>query len=114
MNKIKKTVSARWWMWFIAVDAFFVIITALCPHIPNFYGRSRLLSPFDLAIEMNVAAWWAGIGFIVLSFIAYELFCTEKDTSERMAWLVLSILLAGLFCDEIGSLHERIGSFFTL
>jgi len=114
MNTAKRPVSVPWWIWLIVVDVFLVIMTALYPHIPDIYGKSRLMGPFNLAVEMNIAVWWSGIGFVVLSVVAYEHFCTGNNMPERMAWLSLSILLAALFCDEIGSLHERAGGFSRL
>jgi hypothetical protein len=105
--------STPWWVWVISIDIFLIMITVAYPHLPSFYGKYIFLGPFNLATENNIAAWWAGIGFLILSFLAFERFSTRKS-GTRIAWLSLSLLLFALFCDEIGSFHERIGSWSRL
>jgi hypothetical protein len=103
----RKTETTPWWVWIVAIDLFLVSVTAVFPHLPSFPGKSILFGPFNLATEMNIAAWWAGISFFFLSILAFELFCSRTD-GTRLAWLFLSVLLFALFCDEVGSIHERI------
>ena len=104
----KRVDFTPWWHFIVAINLFFIVITTANHYLPRFPQRSRIIFPFSLASEMNIAAWWSGICLFTLSFIAYEFFCTKKDGSQK-AWISLSLLLLGLSFDEIGSVHERIG-----
>jgi hypothetical protein len=96
-----------WWQWIAAINTLFVILTIVAFHTPISMPGPLRLSPFNLANEMNLAAWWSSVGFLITGLLAYELSCTRRDAT-RTAWLGLAIIMLGLSLDEIGSIHERV------
>ena len=105
MNPSEKARSFPWWIWIGGISLFFVIYSIFAYHFYHFPGKRY----FNLASEMSISAWWSGICLLVAALLAYENFSAKID-GARIPWLFLSILLFGLFCDEIGSFHERIGT----
>ncbi len=67
--------------------------------------------PF-LGGENNVGAWWSGMLLLLLSLLAYDGHASYKTTSPRLAqaWAVIASILVFFSLDEIGSLHERLGT----
>lgn len=108
INVTQRTSRLPWWVWFLVPNIFFIVMTTLIPYLPEQNGIP-LVHHFNLAIEMNMGAWWSTVNLLVIAFLAYELFSTSRDIT-RTAWLILSVVLLLLSLDEIGSLHERVGS----
>ena len=105
MSTITLKKEAPWWNWIVIVDVFLVIITIVHAYLVPYPGDS--LNTFNLAGEMNFAAWWSSMLLLTLGMLAYELYCTKTDGSNK-AWLILAFIWCGLSWDEIGSLHERV------
>ena len=103
MPFLKRIPATSWWKWVVGVDLFLVLFTLISSYIPSLPGSEI----FNLGAEMNVAVWWNGICLLAIALLVFELFSTTRD-EKRKAWLLLSIIFAGLSLDEIGSLHERI------
>ena len=82
----------------------------LFTYLPFFPLSERYLRPLNLALEMNIAAWWSGVNIFLAGILAYEIFSSDRRMA-RFAWLSLSMILVGLSYDEICSIHERVGSF---
>lgn len=96
-----------WWSWLFAVNLLLVLATVahhklVLNHSIHFYLRQ-----IDLAIEMNLAAWWSGVLLFGLGLLAYEIFSSREERA-KLAWLLLAIAFTCLSIDEIGSIHERI------
>jgi hypothetical protein len=97
----------------LALDAVFVLLYlgAVAVHL----AHSRYFILFNLDAEANPPSWYSGtqlflvaIGFFVLaSRLIPE---RHKVAILRPLWLVLGIGFTLLSMDEIGSIHERIGS----
>ena len=108
MPQFKTIATLSWWKWVGGISLFFTIVTTLIPYLPDDV-RNRFIYHFNLAIEMNLAAWWAGIFLLALALLAYQLYSTSVDRT-RLAWLALAVVFLALSLDEIGSFHERAGS----
>lgn len=96
-----------WWGWLLGINLLLVLSTVVhhkmvLNHTIHFYLRQ-----IDLAIEMNLAAWWSGILLFGLGLLAHEIFSDRKERLKG-AWLLLAIAFICLSVDEIGSVHERI------
>ena len=101
-----------WWHLILSLNIFFTLITAVLPYLPKDL-RDGPLHHFNLAIEMNLAAWWSSILLFLLAVQAYTYF-SERRSRLRGPWLVLAVVLSLLSLDEIGSLHEHAGGFGPL
>jgi len=100
-------ISKNWWTLLVTVDLFLLAFTIANPHIPDFQQKWRLITPFSLHTENNFAVWWSGITLLLAGLLAYQR-SIEKG-KNTIVWLILSLVLACLSLDEIGSFHERIG-----
>lgn len=96
-------ISQAWWKWVITIDVLFIIATIFLPYMNNL----PILHYFDLGGEQNIASWWSGISLLLASLLSYELFSIKHDKT-KFSWLIFSLIFLALYCDEIGSLHERI------
>ncbi len=72
---------------------------------------------FNLAVENVLAAWYSAILLLltaVLSFLCYladaDRQLAPRDQQLSKGWLLLSFLFLGLSLDEVGTLHEGIGT----
>lgn len=99
----EKLFSLAWWKWIVVINTFLVTATVLKQYEIYLPGWKQ----FDLAKELNFAAWWSGICLFTAALLSYETFCNKKDNTKT-AWLIISMVLLGLSWDEMGSLHERI------
>lgn len=106
---VKRKAKIKWWHWILGIDLFLVAITSLHKYPIQFPGKWTLSYPFNLANEMNVAAWWSGMNLLVVSAFCYVLFRLKEEPVWK-AWLVLAVVFAGLSLDEIGAIHERVGN----
>ena len=63
----------------------------------------------SLAKENNIAVWWPGFLFILLSVHAFDGYVLHRKKKPLVArgWVALSLLMMIFSVDEIGSLHER-------
>jgi len=85
-------------------------MTVIFYYLPgNRQGLTKFLALFSLQFEKNLATYWSGWCFFLVSILAFERFLASRKRSmyERNSWIGLSILGAGLSLDELGSLHER-------
>lgn len=92
-----------WWRWLWAVNTVFIGATVFLTYHP----KLPILHYFNLAGELNVAAWWSGMLLMVAALLSYGIFGKTRGYSKS-AWLILSCILLALSWDEVGSLHERI------
>jgi len=97
----------NWWALLVSVNIILVIFTVANPYIYNFQQKWRFIAPFSLHTENNFAVWWSGITLLLAALLAYQRAC--NDYKNKITWIILATLLAGLSLDEIGSFHERIG-----
>ena len=95
-----------WWGWLLTINLSLVMITVVHHKLILTDSIHFYLRQFDLAIEMNFAAWWSGVLLLGLGLLAYEIFSSEKQA--KLSWLMLAIAFTALSIDEIGSIHERI------
>ncbi len=58
---------------------------------------------------MNIAVWWSSLLFILAALAAFDQFAARTD-GTRAAWIIWAGLFALMSYDELGSLHERLGS----
>lgn len=95
-----------------------ILATLVNPYLPDLPGNPllaapsggvgwRLLYPFELGSENNVAVWWSAALLLICASLSYERF-GRPDSRDRLAWLCLSLLMVGFSIDEASSLHERI------
>jgi hypothetical protein len=103
--------AALWW-----VTLLLVAVTVMFPHLgESGYMRDagepfkwRVLYHFNLAVEMNGAAWWSSLLLLLNSLMAYQRWARRDPASG--AWMILAVAFALLSLDEIGSLHEFAGN----
>lgn len=105
MSIISFKKDAPWWNWIVLLDVVLILITIAHAYLVPYPGDS--LNIFNLAGEMNFAAWWSSMLLLTLGMLAYEYYATKTDGTNR-AWLILACIWCGLSLDEIGSLHERV------
>jgi hypothetical protein len=103
-----------------AVNGFFLLTTVLVAYLPDSssaarHGAIQYLAQFSLAEEKNLAAFWEGWCFLLVSILAFERYLQSNRTApyEGQSWLGLSVLAAGLSLDELGSIHERAPLLFS-
>lgn len=104
---MRKLLSLPWWVYLAACNLLFVTLTVAFGYLPDFPLKWRLFNPFNLGLEMNLAAWYSSILLLALSLLARELSSEQEDF--RSDWMILAFLFAVLSFDEMGSLHERLG-----
>ncbi len=98
----------RWWVFVLIVDFFLIAQTILYAHTQNFSQQWRLITPFTLNIENNIAAWWSSMTLLAASILCFQKYINNANKTG-IAWLIFAGLFAGLSLDEIGSIHERVG-----
>ncbi len=99
-----------WWVWIIIIDLFLVFVTSFHYDREALFQGWRLLSAFNLGMEMNLAVWWSAMLQITLALICFEKYISlslDKNT-VALPWILLSILFFILSFDELASVHERI------
>ncbi|GMU20392.1 MAG: hypothetical protein AMXMBFR13_04890 [Phycisphaerae bacterium] len=98
--------AVRWLTLLWQINAGFLLATlGAAWQVPG----EVLLRPFSLANEMNLAAWWSGALLLLFGLLCHSIALRLKPLHlpASRAMLVLSLLGLGLFCDEVGSIHER-------
>ncbi|WP_394730766.1 hypothetical protein [Altererythrobacter sp. GH1-8] len=65
---------------------------------------------WNLRWEHNFAAWWSGSLLAVAAMLALDNAIESPRAKLRKAWIVLGMIVLFLALDEIGSLHERMGT----
>lgn len=97
----------KWWAIFVLINAILVVCTIAYPHLPDFPQKWRIITPFSLHGEMSIAVWWSGITLLLAALLCFDRYRNNSE-SDKLSWLSLSLVMAGLSLDEIGSFHERI------
>jgi hypothetical protein len=110
----EKFLACDWRRALWTVNGFFLLMTVVVAHWPGSGSADRqgvvqYLAQFTLAEEKNLAAYWEGWVFLLVSVLALERFfeAGEEAAYERQSWFGLAFLSAGLSLDELGSIHER-------
>src|SRR5688572_2473373 len=116
----EKGLSLSWQSAIWVVNGFFLLTTLIVAYLPDSSGAARkgaiqYLAQFSLAEEKNLAAFWEGWCFLLVSILAFERYLQSNRTApyEGQSWLGLSVLAAGLSLDELGSIHERAPLLFS-
>jgi hypothetical protein len=95
-------------MLFIANDIVHVV-RELTGH-DNLLGASRLFNFYE---EANIPTWYSGCLLGISAALLSALFFLNRTRSERYHWLALACLFAFLSMDEVGQVHEFIGSLIS-
>jgi hypothetical protein len=104
-------VGRAWFSILILGSAALIFVTFLAFALDLPEGGSRLLFWLALAGENNVGAWWSGMLLMLASVFALDGFAANRARpTERSGWLALAAVLLVLSFDEIGALHEYLGS----
>jgi hypothetical protein len=110
----EKVLASHWRSLLWTVNGFFLLMTVAVAQLPGGssptrQGAIQYLAQFTLAEEKNLAAYWEGWCFLLVSILAFERFyqADEGAAYERQSWMGLAVLSAGLSLDELGSIHER-------
>ena len=98
---------------FFTLDALFVLLYlgAVALHL----SHSRYFVLVDLDAEANPPSWYSGAQLFLIS-IGYFMLASRlipsrtKVRSLRPLWMAMGLGFAFLSMDEVGSIHERIGS----
>jgi len=116
----EKGLGLSWKSVIWAVNGFLLLMTVMVAYLPDNSSATRkgpiqYLAQFSLAEEKNLAAFWEGWCFLLVSILAFEryLHSNRTTTFEGQSWLGLSVLAAGLSLDELGSIHERAPLLFS-
>jgi hypothetical protein len=78
-------------------------------HLPDSPLFETLRRHLGLEYEMNLPTWWSAAQLFLAGALMYEIAGTGPPAA-RGPWLVLAALSVALSIDEVGSLHERVGS----
>ncbi len=97
-----------WWAWIIAVDLFLIFVTSFHYDRGSLFQGWRLISAFDLGMEMNLAVWWSAMLQITLALICFEKYVSLNKNAAALPWILLSTLFFILAFDELASVHERL------
>ncbi len=96
-----------WWGWIITIDLFLIFVTSFHYDRDSLFQGWRLLSAFNLGMEMNLAVWWSAMLQITLALICFEKYLSLDKNTGALPWVLLSILFFILAFDELASVHER-------
>jgi hypothetical protein len=103
--QIRKTISevSPWFLAFVSISVFLCIATVLAKFLPHFQY-------FNLRNESNFAALFSGMFLLTIALHAFDGSALNRASNAKIAnaWLMISLVLAALSFDEIGSLHERV------
>ncbi len=91
----------------VCVNLFMLGLTLCKYYVPYMPQNWRLFPAFNLALEMNLAVWWASLLLMTAGTLALEVRASEEK-ENRILWLILSGILYLLSFDELASFHERI------
>ncbi len=97
-----------WWAWIITIDVFLIFVTSFHYDRDSLFQGWRLLSAFNLGMEMNLAVWWSAMLQVTLALICFEKYESLDKNTVALPWILLSILFFILAFDELASVHERI------
>jgi len=97
-----------WWGWVITIDVFLIFVTSFHYDRDSLFQGWRLLSAFNLGMEMNLAVWWSAMLQVTLALICFERYLSLGKNAVALPWVLLSILFFILAFDELASVHERI------
>ncbi len=97
---------SAWIYGIVAVCLFFWMTTLLGTAPLHVSG----LGLFNLSFENNLATLWSGMLLFLVALHMFDGWVLHHSTAPAVAraWLMLSLVLAALSFDEIGSLHERV------
>jgi len=97
-----------WIRWLWAINVFFLIWTF---YVTAEWPGELFVRPLTLGSENNVGAWWSGMQLLLIALLLYSLAISVAQTHRQLylALVALSALAAGMYVDEVGSLHERVG-----
>lgn len=108
---------ARFFSWslvktIVAIDLFLLLCTlARCEFREAIDSKTLkwIIVKFDLSIEMNFAVWWSAVLLFMVGLHALQ---NSISSQSRIscAWRGISVIFFIFSLDEIGSIHERIGS----
>jgi hypothetical protein len=108
MNTSSPTRSLPWWL----IALIVITLPLVIYNYPDIYRdlpevwKVRYGS-FRVIFEMNYPTWWTAILLFAAALLFYESAYT-RQSSSRIACLMLTLLVAGLSYDEAGSIHERV------
>ncbi|NNL87138.1 MAG: hypothetical protein HKP27_15855, partial [Myxococcales bacterium] len=115
--------SVPWARLCLGVSGALILITGANVHLPalshgilrieDVSTGWRLLQPFNLADENNLAVWWSGALLSVAGLLCFQQVDGRGALPARSA-AILAALLVGLSCDEVVSIHERVSLLHNL
>ena len=76
---VEGSLSSTWWKFLIGGHLLFLSATVLFTYLPFFPLSERYLRPLNLALEMNIAAWWSGVNIFLAGILAYEIFLQRQE-----------------------------------
>jgi len=91
----------------LVINAIFIAFTITYFYVPDFSQKWRLITPFSLHGENNIAVWWSGMTIFLAALLFYDRFRLPND-KNKTSWLFMAAIMLSLSIDEIGSIHERI------
>jgi hypothetical protein len=103
--------TVPWWVWVGIINFHLILATTVSDN--DLPLKKYLVSPYNLAMEMNLGVWWASM-MLALSGLLFLEHGIKNTAGLRWNWVVLSLLFLGLSLDELGSIHERVGGWENL
>ncbi|NVE94898.1 hypothetical protein [Altererythrobacter lutimaris] len=91
----------------VGVSATLVLITYYITANPE---TVPLEWQWNLRWEHNFAAWWGGSLLLLTALLTFDNALGAPNVKLKRAWLTLACIILFLSLDEVGSLHERMGS----
>ena len=98
--------GASWWKVVWLINTMFLLATL---HVGSEWPGEFFLRPLHLGNEMNLGSWWSGMQLLMFGLLAHSLsrMLAERDRKGSRAFMILGLIGLALYCDEIGSIHER-------
>jgi len=71
----------------------------------------QITSLIYVGFEANITTWFSSILLLIAAIYAYKCFlASRRNQSEQKIWQFLSLGLLGMSCDEVATIHERLGN----
>lgn len=102
----KQTFSGPQWLSLIAI----IIIASNLINILLGEPSWQITRLIDLDTEANIPTWFSSILLFIAAFFAYHCSLLAKTRQNgKTIWQILSLGLLVMSCDEVATIHERLG-----
>jgi hypothetical protein len=100
-----------WFASAVALSIFCLLVTFFNAELAATPAIPRIVGSFDLTGENSIGAWWSGMLLLLAAVHMTDGVIQNRDTPRLAAgWFCVAGVLVLLSADEVGSVHERLGT----